>query len=184
MRSLLRGMTPSNRASHSARIREHLRQALPPSGVGEGEGDGILAFLPFPTEPDLLPLLRSWQGAGRVVAVPRMVEDKIVPVDLPRDPSLLFPSPFPPPKGEENGEGVSIPPSRLSMVLAPGLAFTREGVRLGRGGGHFDRFLAASDLPSWGVCFSNQVLEEIPTDPWDIPMRVLVTENGMQPQTR
>ena len=58
------------------------------------------------------------------------------------------------------------------MVLVPGVAFTRTGHRLGRGGGYYDRLL--STLPETviriGVCHEIQVVEEIPIEVHDAVM--------------
>lgn len=60
-------------------------------------------------------------------------------------------------------------PGHGDVILVPGLAFDREGRRLGRGGGYYDRFLARADasVEKIGVVFSAGIVERVPTDPWD-----------------
>jgi 5-formyltetrahydrofolate cyclo-ligase len=62
--------------------------------------------------------------------------------------------------------------AEADLVVVPGLAFTRCGKRLGRGGGFYDRALA--DLPKTvkrlGICFEFQVVEDLPTEPHDAPL--------------
>lgn len=56
-------------------------------------------------------------------------------------------------------------------VLVPGIAFDARGARLGRGGGHYDRFLGGLrtiNALKIGVCWSMQVVPEVPTDAHDI----------------
>ena len=57
--------------------------------------------------------------------------------------------------------------SGVDLVFVPGLAFTRDGARLGRGGGYFDRFLSRFEGTSVGVCFQEQVLDELPEEDHD-----------------
>lgn len=63
----------------------------------------------------------------------------------------------------------------LTLVLVPGLAFSPEGERLGRGWGCYDRFIHATrDDPSiifTGVCFRCQLFESIPQDSWDVRLQ-------------
>jgi 5-formyltetrahydrofolate cyclo-ligase len=56
------------------------------------------------------------------------------------------------------------------LVLVPGLAFTRDGHRLGRGGGFYDRLLAgrANEAVKIGVCFSLQLVESLPVERHDV----------------
>lgn len=81
--------------------------------------------------------------------------------------------------------GVREPPASAplavpSAVVVPGRAFDRTGHRLGRGGGHFDRALAA--LPPGtaviGFCFSLQVVASVPVEPHDRAMDWIVTDEG------
>ena len=63
-----------------------------------------------------------------------------------------------------------------TLILVPGRAFTKDGARLGRGKGYYDRYLAKKRLPNVsiaGVCFGFQVLAEVPTDPTDVKMDLI-----------
>jgi 5-formyltetrahydrofolate cyclo-ligase len=66
----------------------------------------------------------------------------------------------------------------IDVALIPGLAWDRDGTRLGRGAGYYDRLLAD---PRWraarvGLFWSAQELDSLPRDPWDVPLDVIVTE--------
>lgn len=62
----------------------------------------------------------------------------------------------------------------IDLALIPGRAFTQQGQRLGRGKGYYDRLLPQLECPKWGVAYSCQMVETIPTDAWDVNMnRVL-----------
>lgn len=64
-------------------------------------------------------------------------------------------------------------------VLVPGLAFDLTGARLGRGGGYYDRFLEKrleDDLLTIGVCWSMQVVPQVPTDPHDVRLQWICHE--------
>jgi 5-formyltetrahydrofolate cyclo-ligase len=66
----------------------------------------------------------------------------------------------------------------IDLVLVPGLAFTKSGQRLGRGGGYYDRFLAnlSPEVETLGIALPCQIFETLPTEPHDIPVRrVLLT---------
>ena len=67
-------------------------------------------------------------------------------------------------------------PEHFDFVLVPGVAFSPNGYRLGRGKGYYDKFLSKySNLFTVGVCFREQFFLDIPTEPHDVPMqRVLV----------
>lgn len=64
------------------------------------------------------------------------------------------------------------------LYLIPAVACDRRGVRLGRGGGFYDRLLENSQLPKVGVIFSCQLAEQLPCgEPHDVRLDIVVTEN-------
>jgi len=69
-------------------------------------------------------------------------------------------------------------PETIDFILVPGLAFSKDRHRLGRGGGFFDRLLAgrAKDAFKLGVGFSFQLLDTVPTEAHDILMDAIVTD--------
>ena len=68
----------------------------------------------------------------------------------------------------------------ISGFLIPGLAFAKNGIRLGWGQGFYDRALAQTSAVKVGVSFSGCVVEELPLESWDIPMDFLVTEEDVK----
>jgi 5-formyltetrahydrofolate cyclo-ligase len=71
-----------------------------------------------------------------------------------------------------------------ALVFTPALAFDRQGRRLGRGKGYYDRFLAGlnrADYYAAGLCLERQVLPRLPADVWDKPVDALCTGRGFIP---
>ena len=57
----------------------------------------------------------------------------------------------------------------------PGLAFDREGHRIGYGGGFYDRFLTTEpNHPTVALCYDFQLLESLPTEEFDIPVDTVI----------
>ncbi|MDJ0769945.1 MAG: 5-formyltetrahydrofolate cyclo-ligase [Ilumatobacter sp.] len=69
-------------------------------------------------------------------------------------------------------------PSRVDVVIVPGLAFSLAGDRLGQGGGWYDRFLARTrhDCTTIGVGFEPQVVAELPIEPHDVRVDLVITD--------
>ncbi len=76
----------------------------------------------------------------------------------------------------------TIAPARLDVVVVPGIAFDREGYRLGYGGGYYDRFLARlpARVARVGLVPEALVLEALPREPWDVPVGFLASEEGVR----
>lgn len=64
----------------------------------------------------------------------------------------------------------------IGLIVVPGVAFDRDGNRLGRGKGYYDRLLPR--IPSAykiGICFPFQLVDEVPAEPFDIRMDEIIT---------
>ncbi|KMP10787.1 hypothetical protein UZ36_06530, partial [Candidatus Nitromaritima sp. SCGC AAA799-C22] len=72
-----------------------------------------------------------------------------------------------------------VSPSRIDLVVAPGLAFDPRGGRIGYGGGYFDRLL--KEIPEnatrIGVGFDFQILDSVPQTNFDVPVQMVITES-------
>lgn len=66
--------------------------------------------------------------------------------------------------------------SHIDVVVVPGIAFSKNGARVGFGKGCYDRLLAKSDAVKVGFCYELQICENIPADEYDIAMDYVVTE--------
>lgn len=79
---------------------------------------------------------------------------------------------------EPTSEATRVSVGEVDAFVVPGLLFDREGRRLGRGGGHYDRLLrsARADAALIGICYADRVIEVLPQDPWDVAMHFVVTE--------
>ncbi|MGB0115155.1 MAG: 5-formyltetrahydrofolate cyclo-ligase [Ilumatobacteraceae bacterium] len=74
-----------------------------------------------------------------------------------------------------------VEPSWPQVVIVPGVAFTAAGQRLGQGGGWYDRFLVGTSPPcvTIGVGFSEQLVDQIPTEPHDVVLDHVITDSGL-----
>lgn len=80
---------------------------------------------------------------------------------------------------EPNSASELVPVDQIDLFVVPGLGFTRDGKRLGRGGGYYDATLRAASARSRrvGLAFSDQVVGMLPTNQDDVDMDLVVTES-------
>jgi len=60
-------------------------------------------------------------------------------------------------------------------LIVPGLVFNEKGYRIGFGGGFYDRFLADYHGKTVSLAFDFQVMKEIPTESFDLPVQIIIT---------
>jgi 5-formyltetrahydrofolate cyclo-ligase len=84
-------------------------------------------------------------------------------------------------RGIQEPVGPAVEPATIEAVLVPGVAFDPHGGRLGQGGGHYDRLLAAlpEDTVRVGVCFACQVVPDVPREAHDLPVDVVVSDRAV-----
>ena len=75
--------------------------------------------------------------------------------------------------------GEILAPDAPDLLLVPALAFDREGFRLGRGGGYYDRFLAASRGLTIGLAYAPFVLDRLPRQAHDLPVDAICTQEDL-----
>ncbi len=122
----------------------------------------ILAFRPMKDEVNILPALHAFLSEGKNILLPRVVSPTEMTLYVYTGRETLAD------EKEENVEEFD-ELDRIDAVIVPGMAFTRQGVRLGRGKGYYDRFLPLVPRAYLrGVCFPYQILPEIPHEPHDV----------------
>jgi len=75
----------------------------------------------------------------------------------------------------------AVPIREVDAFVVPGLLFARDGTRLGRGSGHYDRLLAAArpDATRIGICYADRVRDDLPSAAHDVPVQILVLDSGV-----
>jgi 5-formyltetrahydrofolate cyclo-ligase len=172
LRRALRRSRPSadSQLAQSAEIRRHLRDWL-----ATHPARTIATFAALPGEPMLLELLADFPDRRWVL--PR-VDGETMRFHF-ADPARLATGSFgiqePPP------DAPVCPTGEIDLFLCPGMAFTTDGIRLGRGKGYYDRALAGGspEATKVGVCFGEQLMAELPSEPHDLAMDFLATPAGV-----
>jgi 5-formyltetrahydrofolate cyclo-ligase len=134
----------------------------------------VLAFAAFGTEIATAKVIRRLHSQGRRVLLPRLRDGEMSATEFLQGEELT-PGAFG--IGEPFGtDGAA--PEEIDAVIAPGLAFDREGYRLGYGRGYFDRYLRRlrPDAARVGLGFHVQMIERVPRGPGDEPMNAVVTD--------
>ena len=127
----------------------------------------IYGYLPYNQEVRTVPMLEQALRDGKRVAVPKCYGDEMRFLWM-EDLSLVEKGYAGIPEPIADGP-VAEDPSAL--VLMPGMAFDREGHRIGYGGGFYDKFLAAEPgHPTLALCYDFQVLDRLETEEFDIPV--------------
>ena len=77
---------------------------------------------------------------------------------------------------EPSDTAEEIAPEDIDLVLAPALACSRNGYRLGYGGGYYDRFLARTQAVCAALCASRRLVNELPHEDFDRRCHYIITE--------
>lgn len=146
----------------------------------------IAVFIPLPGEPDIWTPSQQLMArqAARIYA-PRMMPENQLDLVISTNTTALLRGPF----------GVIEPPlesnaladlTTLDAIFIPGLAFSKDGGRLGFGGGWYDRLLARipDKTIKIGVCWNELLIDSVPMDAWDVHVDGILTEAGYVTSSR
>lgn len=126
----------------------------------------ICGYLSFNQEVRTRPILEQALQDGKRIALPKCYGDEmrfILVKDLTQITKRSFGLPEP-------IADAPIADDETALVLVPGLAFDKQGYRVGYGGGYYDRFLSREPQhPTVALCFDFQMVEQLPIEPYDIP---------------
>lgn len=127
----------------------------------------IYGYLPYNQEVRTVTMLQKALDDGKKVAVPKCYGEEMRFIYL-DDLSQVEKGycGIPEPIADE-----PIANDKTALVLMPGLAFTKDGARMGYGGGFYDKFLASEpEHPTLALCYDFQMVEQLPTEEFDIPV--------------
>ncbi len=168
------GLTPADRCGLSGKIQS---AAL---ALDEYRDARIVAlYSPVQNEVAMSAILRDALESGKRVFYPKLSMARATgfarigsAADLVSGPHGIL---------EPAGDEALVPGAGEPLIVfVPGLLFYRQGNRLGRGGGWYDR--ALSELGNWGLfvglAYAFQLVEALPAERWDQRVHVVITEKG------
>ncbi|MCS7173432.1 MAG: 5-formyltetrahydrofolate cyclo-ligase [Armatimonadetes bacterium] len=143
----------------------------------------VLFYVDAGSEVRTRPFLPRAMAMGKRVAVPYCTRDErgqdVLQLFVLQDLAELEPGSFGilEPKPVLRA-GRALTAQEVDMVLVPGVVFDRQGGRLGHGWGYYDRLLSGMRPDCWlvGLAYECQVVEEVPMEPQDIYLDLVITE--------
>mgnify|MGYP000855910693 CR=1 FL=1 len=137
----------------------------------------ILVYVSFRSEVETHSFINQALRDGKRIAVPLTISDAklLLPCEIfslddlaPRTLGILEPD-----KNNTN----EVNRKDIDLAVVPGLAFDLHGNRLGFGAGYYDRFLPSlrKDAITIGVCFDEQLVEQLPVEVFDVPLDGVLT---------
>jgi 5-formyltetrahydrofolate cyclo-ligase len=181
VRSRLLGL----RAQRSAAERAEAGHALCRIALGIPEMDSagrVCCYVTIGTEPDTGPLLETLRERRVMALLPVLLPDGDLDWAVDEGKQALRPGP----RGTRSPAGPALGVDAITsadVVLVPGVAVDRSGVRLGRGGGSYDRALArvAGSTGTFTaiVLYADEILDDLPHEVHDQHVDAAITPAGV-----
>jgi 5-formyltetrahydrofolate cyclo-ligase len=171
-----RAVTREVHDTEAEALREHLADAA-------GSGPTVCAYVPIKFEPGSIALLDTLIRLGKRVLLP-VVRSNSDRAPLPMQWGTYRPGGLVPARlGLQEPKKPWLPAEAIAdatVVLVPALAVDRAGVRLGRGAGFYDRTLplAGPSARLVAVVRDDELVDELPAEPHDVPMTHALTPQG------
>ena len=138
----------------------------------------VAGYLSVKSEINPVPVMEKLSGQGRKLCVPVVASPRL---------PLKFRQWSPSVPVVAAAHGIPVPATgawlRPDILIVPLLAFDARGFRLGYGGGHYDRTLESlrnsGQVSAVGFAYASQQLDRVPTEAFDQPLDMVVTERGV-----
>ena len=166
IREKKRAMTPKEIQASSQKLKELFLATEQYS-----RAKTIYGYLPYNQEVRTVPILQQALDDGKRIAVPKVYGDEMKFIYL-TDLTQVAEGYAGIPEPVADGPVADDP---TALVLMPGLAFDKEGHRIGYGGGFYDKFLTKEpEHPTVALCYGFQISEELPTEEFDVPVDLVL----------
>ena len=141
------------------------------------QAKSIFCYVGVGKEIDTKSILASVLANGKTLAVPRCLEKGIMEAYMISDFNDLEISPW----GllEPKTSCIQMSPDDIDLCIIPCLSCDKNGNRLGKGGGYYDRYLLRCQAPRICLCREKMLLDRVPTDKWDLPVGQVITEGNI-----
>lgn len=133
----------------------------------------VFVFISYRSEVDTKGIIEDILADGKKLLVPLVKGSEMIAVEVkgiddlePNKMGILEP---------KDGEEVT----EVDLTLTPGLAFDKDGYRLGYGGGYYDKFFAKVDTIRMGIGYYDQFVESLVHEDYDKPLQYLLTDRGL-----
>ena len=135
----------------------------------------ILLYYPIKNEISPLPLMEKVMQMGKIVAFPVCDKENRTLIfkkvshrsELEKSDFGLF---------EPNEYCTSAMLDENTLCIVPALLFSKDGYRLGYGGGYYDRFLKNFKGISAGLCYDELLCDSLPHEMHDIPLNMIISD--------
>jgi len=179
IKTALRAELRARRAAHVAAIGSEAARAAARAAADHllphvPHGATVSLYIAMHDELDPAPLLDALHGRGHDLALPTLIDRTTMRFLAwkPGDPIEHGPMNLRQPK-------LSAPERAPDLIVTPLTGFDLRGGRIGYGAGHYDRaFQRYPGAHRIGFAWAMQQIEEVPHDPWDVPLHAVATEQG------
>ena len=133
------------------------------------KAEKVMLYSALPDEVQTQAFLEKWHLKKQII-LPTVVGDDIIPVEYAQETTFAV--------GDFNILEPQNEPytGDFDLIVVPGVAFDRKGNRIGRGRGYYDRLLNQHlGVKRIGICFDFQLVDEVPTEPFDIKMDEVIS---------
>ena len=125
----------------------------------------IALFVAMKDEVPTKMVLDAWQQLGKRIVIPRVEGDIMRFYDYSADRMVTGAFGIEEPVGEEE-----VMAEEIDLIIVPARAFTLSGIRLGRGGGFYDKYMSQPSFRAYkiGIAYKEQIFETLPYDTHEI----------------